>query len=94
VSYVDNAIADIPSSGGSSYTFTNGLTESNGTVSWDLNEIVRKNGVRNLQLNSGSVASGGDSLAANYARATEIATAAVNRGRANGSYSFAEGDYS
>lgn len=28
--------------GGSSYTFTNGLTESNGTVSWDLNSNIKK----------------------------------------------------
>lgn len=30
------------SGGGSSYTFTNGLTESNGTVSWDLNSNILK----------------------------------------------------
>lgn len=30
------------SGGGTSYTFTNGLTESNGTVSWDLNSNIKK----------------------------------------------------
>ena len=29
-------------SGGSSYTFTDGLTESNGTVSWNLNTYIRQ----------------------------------------------------
>ena len=42
VSYVDNAIANIPSSGGSSYTFTNGLSENEGTVSWNLNDRIAK----------------------------------------------------
>ena len=30
------------SGGGSSYTFTNGLTETDGTVSWDLNDTIYK----------------------------------------------------
>lgn len=32
----------IPQGGGSTYTFTNGLTESSGTVSWDLNDRIIK----------------------------------------------------
>ena len=39
---VDNAIAAGGSGGGTSYTFTNGLTDSNGTVSWDLNSNIKK----------------------------------------------------
>lgn len=37
-----NGVISATSSGGSSYTFTNGLTESNGTVSWDLNDRIAK----------------------------------------------------
>ena len=36
-SYVASAIAAIPSA---TYTFTNGLSESNGTVSWDLSDRI------------------------------------------------------
>lgn len=39
---------EIPSGGGSSYTFTNGLTESDGTVSWDLNDRIYANGTKSL----------------------------------------------
>ena len=34
---------EVPQGGGSSYTFTNGLTESSGTVSWDLNDKIKIN---------------------------------------------------
>lgn len=39
----DNTIVEFEggSGGGSSYTFTNGLTETNGTVSWDLNDRIK-----------------------------------------------------
>lgn len=37
------ALENAGGSGGASYTFTNGLTESNGTVSWDLNDTVKVN---------------------------------------------------
>ena len=39
----DNTVVEFEgggSGGGSSYTFTNGLTETNGTVSWDLNDRI------------------------------------------------------
>lgn len=39
---VDEALANSGGSGGASYTFTNGLTETNGTVSWDLNSNILK----------------------------------------------------
>ena len=40
----DNTVVEFEgggSGGGSSYTFTNGLTETNGTVSWDLNDNIK-----------------------------------------------------
>ena len=40
----DNTVVEFEgggSGGGSSYTFTNGLTETNGTVSWDLNNNIK-----------------------------------------------------
>lgn len=38
----------VPSGGGSSYTFTNGLTETDGTVSWDLNSNIKKDNNNNI----------------------------------------------
>ena len=38
----DNTVVEFEGGGGgSSYTFTNGLTETNGTVSWDLNDNIK-----------------------------------------------------
>ena len=96
VSYVDNAIADIPSSGGSSYTFTNGLTESNGTVSWDLSDRIAK-GTGNKSVIVGdiehNIASGGGSFAEGYAtQATNGSAHAEGEStKALGAYSHAEG---
>lgn len=39
---IDGTTKNIPAGGGSSYTFTNGLTENSGTVSWNLNDIIKK----------------------------------------------------
>lgn len=38
--------------GGSSYTFTNGLTETSGTVSWDLNDRIKVNSNNSLYINT------------------------------------------
>lgn len=38
---VGSTVYEIPQGGGSTYTFTNGLTESAGTVSWDFNNKIR-----------------------------------------------------
>ena len=38
----NNVISATGGGGGSSYTFTDGLTETDGTVSWDLNKLVLK----------------------------------------------------
>ncbi len=35
-----------PAGQGTSYTFTDGLTENSGTVSWDLNTLVKKNSTK------------------------------------------------
>ena len=50
----DGTYSNVPVefSGGSKYTFTNGLTETDGTVSWDLNNIIHK--VSNNSLKIGS----------------------------------------
>lgn len=50
---IDGVTKNIPSGGGSSYTFTNGLTESSGTVSWDLNDIIKNKNGKNLSFNGG-----------------------------------------
>ena len=36
-------VGTMEAGGGSSYTFTNGLTENNKTVSWNLNDYIYKN---------------------------------------------------
>ena len=94
VSYVDNAIANIPSSGGSSYTFTNGLTESNGTVSWDLNDRIKAGGQRGaVAVGYNTTASGDCSYAEGYGtKATSGASHAEGElTQAIGSKSHAEG---
>ena len=63
---IDDDTYAIPSGGGSSYTFTNGLTESSGTVSWDLNDKIQA-GTGNKSVKIGklspiSVASGEGSI--------------------------------
>lgn len=37
----NNVISTTGSGGGSSYTFTGGLTETDGTVKWDLNDKIK-----------------------------------------------------
>ena len=44
----DGTIHSAGGGGGSSYTFTNGLTETDGTVSWDLNDKIIKTGNNSL----------------------------------------------
>lgn len=95
VSYVDNAIANIPSSGGSGYTFTNGLTESNGTVSWDLNDRIKAGGQRGaVAIGYDTTASGDCSYAEGYrTKATSGASHAEGElTQAIGSKSHAEGN--
>ena len=41
-------VGTMEAGGGKEYTFTNGLTETNGTVSWDLNSNIQKTGNNNL----------------------------------------------
>ena len=60
-----NIITGTMESGGKEYTFTNGLTETDGTVSWDLNDKIKagagKGSVRiNANANDESVLADGD----------------------------------
>lgn len=56
-----NGVISSSGGGGSSYTFTNGLTESNGTVSWDLDNFIKK-GSRSLLFGEGNI----NSIGGNY----------------------------
>jgi hypothetical protein len=59
-----NGVISSSASGGSSYTFTNGLTENNGTVSWDLNTRIQAgDSGYGLRLNYGWSAKGQSALA-------------------------------
>ena len=40
--------------GGSSYTFTDGLTETDGVVKWDLNDIIKKSRTNNVIISDGA----------------------------------------
>ena len=60
--------------GGSGYTFTDGLTETNGTVSWDLNDRI-KAGSGNYTIilgepNSNTISSGTDNIIKGYQKVT------------------------
>ena len=51
----DNTVVEFEGGGGgSSYTFTNGLTETNGTVSWDLNDTIKKSRTNNVIISDGA----------------------------------------
>lgn len=52
---IDGVEKKLPSGGGgSSYTFTNGLTESSGTVSWDLNDNIKRESNNKLIISTSS----------------------------------------
>ena len=62
------------SGGGTNYTFTNGLTETDGTVSWDLNDRI-KAGSGNYTIilgepNSSTISSGTDNIIKGYEKVT------------------------
>ena len=46
----DNVISATASGGGSSYTFTDGLTETGGTVKWDLNDRIKGSGTNSVKI--------------------------------------------
>lgn len=74
------------SGGGSSYTFTNGLTESSGTVSWDLNEIVQAGtGTNAVKITGPTTGSKVLEASGNYSMAQG------GKSKAQGQYSHAEG---
>lgn len=84
----------ISSSGGSSYTFTNGLTERDGTVSWNLNSRIRAgSGSDSVVIGNNNTASGYYAFAQGSGnQANGIASHAEgNTTRAWGPYSHAEG---
>ena len=60
VNSLENGVEWAAGGGGSSYTFTNGLTNNNGTVSWDLNDLIQRKSNNNLKL--GVNASGNDNI--------------------------------
>lgn len=67
----DNVISATSSGGGSSYTFTDGLTETAGTVKWDLNDRIEKGtGTHSLVINTNpqykAKATGENSLSIGY----------------------------
>lgn len=69
----DNTTVDFePSGGGSggggtSYTFTNGLTETDGTVSWDLNDRIKAGeGNFSVKMGKNTISSGNYSLSFGY----------------------------
>lgn len=79
---ITDGVISATSSGGSSYTFINGLTENNGTVSWDLYSRIHSGlGINSLRLNTANNADGDQSLAEGFHTS------------ANGAYSHAEGNY-
>lgn len=51
---IDGVEKKIAGGGGSSYTFTNGLTESGGTVSWDLNDRIAAGSSGGVNVSNGT----------------------------------------
>ena len=67
-------VGTMEAGGGKEYTFTNGLTESGGTVSWDLNDRI-KAGSGNYTIilgepNSNTISSGTDNIIKGYQKVT------------------------
>lgn len=81
--------------GGSSYTFTNGLTETDGTVSWDLYDRVKKgdSGTKSVMLNNATQAGGSYALAAGQLCLSNgsASTSFGCQSSAQGNYSLATG---
>lgn len=83
-------------SSGSSYTFTNGLTNSNGTVSWDLNDRIAKGTAQRGAVAVGydTTASGDCSFAEGYGSIASSGSAHAEGEftQARGAHSHAEGN--
>lgn len=47
-------VGTMEAGGGTNYTFTDGLTETNGTVKWDLNDTIKKSGINNVTISDGA----------------------------------------
>ena len=86
-------VGTMEAGGGKEYTFTNGLTETNGTVSWDLNDRIKK-GSDNTSNNTSVVLNTDDTNAVSTDKHTangNYATAVGRFTKADGNGSFAEG---
>lgn len=92
---ITDGVISATSSGGSNYTFTNGLTENNGTVSWNLNDRVQAGtGTNSVKIgDTSNLASGKYSFAEGshtWARA-DYTHAEGEQTTASGKYSHVEG---
>lgn len=89
-----NGVISSSASGGSSYTFTNGLTERNGTVSWNLNSRIQA-GTKDysVAIGNNNTVSGIYAFAEGSSnQATGLASHAEGYAtKAQGTYSHAEG---
>ena len=98
ITIADGVISAVGGGSGSSatYTFANGLTESNGTVSWDLSDRIAA-GSGNSSICEGDITQ--NQASGNYSHAEGVSTQATGytshaegrESRAIGSYSHAEG---
>lgn len=92
---IGNDTYAIPAGGsGSSYTFTNGLTESSGTVSWNLNDIIKRGiATDSLKILGGNTASNSHSIAIGPNSSAEgVDCIAINGARARVSKNIAIGE--
>lgn len=86
-------VGTMEAGGGKVYTFTNGLTETDGTVKWDLNDRIKK-GSNDTSNNTSVVLNTDDTnsvSSATHSASGQYATAVGKSTRADGKGSFAEG---
>ena len=86
-------VGTMEAGGGKEYTFTNGLTETDGTVKWDLNDRIKK-GTNNTPNNTSVVLKTDNTNSVSTAKHTANGTYATAVGKfttADGNGSFAEG---
>lgn len=69
-------VGTMEAGGGKVYTFTNGLTETDGTVSWDLNDRIKAGeGNFSVKMGKNAISSGNYSLSFGYANLPSDTTA-------------------